>query len=109
VSDYGSAVPPPGYGQQPGYGQPSGPPPNNYLVPAILTLFCCWPLAIPAIVFASQVNSKYAAGDVAGAQDASQKAKRFAIWSAIAGVILTVLYVIFLFVLGGLASMSDTA
>jgi hypothetical protein len=49
----------------------------NYLVPAIISIFCCWPLAIPSIIFATQVNSKVAAGDVAGAQDSSKKAKMF--------------------------------
>src|SRR5437773_8075709 len=49
----------------------------NYLVPAIISIFCCWPLAIPAIIFAAQVNSKVAAGDSAGAQDSSKKAKMF--------------------------------
>ena len=58
------------------------------------TLFCCLPLGIVSIVFASQVNSKFAAGDVAGAQDASAKAKQFAIWSAIAGVIVGIIYAI---------------
>jgi hypothetical protein len=49
----------------------------NYLVPAIISIFCCWPLAIPAIIFATQVNGKVAAGDVAGAQESSKKAKMF--------------------------------
>ena len=49
----------------------------NYMVPAIISIFCCWPLAIPSIIFATQVNSKVAAGDVAGAQDSSKKAKMF--------------------------------
>jgi hypothetical protein len=48
----------------------------NYLVQAILvTLCCCLPVGIPAIVFAAQVNSKVAAGDLAGAEVASRKAK----------------------------------
>ena len=47
----------------------------NYLVQAILaTLFCCLPFGIVWIVFAAQVNSRAAAGDVQGAQVASQKA-----------------------------------
>jgi hypothetical protein len=49
----------------------------NYLVPAIISIFCCWPVAIAAIIFATQVNSKLAAGDTAGAQEASKKAKMF--------------------------------
>jgi ABC-type Fe3+ transport system permease subunit len=79
----------------PGVPGPQGTPPPNYLVWAILTtIFCCLPLGIPSIVFSTQVNSKWALGDVAGAQDASGKAKKFAIWAAIAWVIFAVLYVI---------------
>src|SRR6476469_5852399 len=102
---YGSA-PPPSYGsvQPPSYGSApppaggyvqQGAPPPNYLVWAILTtLFCCLPLGIVSIVFAAQVNSKFAAGDVAGAQESSNKAKQFAMWSAIAGVVIIGLYVL---------------
>jgi hypothetical protein len=54
-------------------------PVPNYLVWAIISVCGCgWPLAIPAIIFATQVNSKVAAGDIAGAEDASKKAKLFA-------------------------------
>ncbi len=70
----------------------------NYLVQAIISIFCCWPLAIPAIIFATQVNSKVAAGDIAGAEDASKKAKMFsyiafglgALW-----IICVIIYVVF--------------
>jgi len=54
----------------------------NYLVPAILvTVFCCLPFGIVAIVYAAQVNGKAQAGDIAGAQEYSNKAK---MWSWIA-------------------------
>lgn len=77
------------------YGQSAGSPPPNYLVWAILTtIFCCLPLGIASIVFAAQVNGKYAAGDVAGAQESSRKAKQFAIWSAVVGVVVGALYAI---------------
>jgi hypothetical protein len=55
---------------------PPGATVPNYLVFAILaTVFCCLPAGIPAIVFAAQVNGKLQAGDLAGAQAASNNAK----------------------------------
>jgi hypothetical protein len=89
----------PQYGAQPQYGQPYGQPvgspPPNYLVPAILaTIFCCLPLGIASIVFAAQVNGKFASGDVAGAQESSRKAKTFAIWSAVIGLVVGVIYLV---------------
>jgi|SRR6266513_2044082 len=70
----------------------------NYLVPAIISIFCCWPLAIVAIIFATQVNSKVAAGDMAGAEDASKKAKLFsyiALGIGILEIIFAIIYVVF--------------
>ena len=67
---------------------PSGQPPPNYLIPAILTtIFCCPPLGIVSIVFAAQVNGKYQAGDITGAQESSRKAKLFAMIAAGIGVV----------------------
>jgi predicted secreted protein len=81
----------------------------NHLVWAILsTLFCCLPLGIVSIVFAAQVNGKVAAGDIAGAREASDKAKKFAMWGAIAGVVVLVLYAIFVVALGGMGALSNS-
>jgi predicted secreted protein len=92
MSDYGTPPPPP---PAPGYNQPTagGTPPPNYLVWAILsTLFCCLPLGIASIVFAAQVNGKYASGDIAGAQDSSAKARRFAMIAAVVGIVVNGIY-----------------
>ena len=49
---------------------------TTYLLPAILvTLLCCIPFGIVAIVYAAQVSTKVAAGDIQGAMDSSGKAK----------------------------------
>jgi hypothetical protein len=101
MSDYGTPPPPPP--SAPGYPQPTagGTPPPNYLVWAILsTIFCCLPFGIASIVFAAQVNGKYASGDVAGARASSEKAKRFAIIAAIVGLVVNAIY--FAFVLPNL-------
>jgi hypothetical protein len=65
-------------------------------VPAILTtLFCCLPLGVVSIVYASKVDSAWNAGDVTGANDAASKAKIFWMVSAGIGVVGIILYVIF--------------
>lgn len=80
--------------------------PKNYLVESILvTFFCCLPFGIAGIVFASQVNSKFAAGDIEGAQKASEDAKKWMKWGVISGIIIIVLYAIFVFAIGGAAIM----
>lgn len=82
------------YAQPVQYGQayPPGAVPN-YLVQSILvTLFCCLPFGIVSIVYAAQVNSKLAAGDYAGALDASRKAKTWSLWSFGIGLLFTVGY-----------------
>ena len=48
----------------------------TYLAQSILvTIFCCMPFGIVAIVYSAQVNSKLKAGDYAGAVECSNKAK----------------------------------
>ena len=49
----------------------------NHLVWSILsTLFCCLPLGIVSIVYASQVDGKRAAGDIAGARENPEMMQR---------------------------------
>ncbi len=86
--------PPPQGGGYYGGGQPAGPPPPNNLVLAIISLLCCWPIGIPAVVFAARVNGKWAMGDTAGALADSEKAKKFAIIALVLGIIATVLLII---------------
>lgn len=100
----GRPGPPPAYSSGPPPPQ-NVPPPQipNYLVFAILSVFCCWPVAIASIIYASQVNQKVAAGDYAGAMESSKKARLFAIIAAILGVIGFVFY----FIIGFLNAASQ--
>jgi uncharacterized membrane protein YjgN (DUF898 family) len=69
--------------------------PSTYLIPAILcTLLCCLPTGVVAIVFAARVTSKWNAGDVAGATEASNRAKTWSIVSVAAGLVVGAIYAV---------------
>lgn len=80
----------------------------NYLVPAILSAICCFPLGIIGVVFAAQVNGKVAAGDIPGALDASKKAKLFSyifLGLGLVGWVLSFFFGLLGGILGGMGSM----
>ena len=52
------------------------------------TLCCCVPFGIVAIVYAAQVDTKWSAGDHAGAVEASEKAKMWCWISVGVGLLL---------------------
>ena len=67
----------------------------NHMVGAILSALCyCLIGGIIAIVYASQVNSKLAQGDIAGAQAASKAANGWIIANVIIGLIVALFYFI---------------
>jgi hypothetical protein len=90
--------------------QPSSPAPAavpNYLVPAIITLFCCLPLGIVAVVFAARVNGQVQAGDTQGALDSSRKAKMFAYIGLGLGLLWWIGCIVVTIVLGGIGAMTN--
>lgn len=112
MSDAGSPPPPPPYGSG-GGGYAAPPPygggaaagaPDNKLVWSILaTLFCCLPFGVVAIIKSAEVNSKWNAGDVAGANQSAAEAGKWIKWSVIAGILVYVVVVIFWILIVGLA------
>jgi hypothetical protein len=83
----------------------AGPPPSvpNYLWQSIVvTLCCCWPAGIPAIVFAARVNSLLAAGDISGAEEASNKARMWTLISLGAGIFAYIVIICLTFASGNL-------
>lgn len=88
----------------------SGAPANvpNYLIPAIISLFCCLPLGVVGVIFAAQVNGKVAAGDIPGAMDAAKKAKLFSYIAIGLGLVGIICYVLMIVVFGGLAAFSNS-
>ena len=79
----------------------------NYLIPAIVSLFCCMPLGIVGVIFATQVNGKVASGDMAGALDASKKAKLFSYLALGLGIGFILIYIIFLVLTVGLSALGS--
>ena len=97
----------PAYNAAPAYGNPQPQAPNtqvvppNYLVWSILvTLFCCIPGGVVAIVYSTQVSSRFQQGDYAGANESSRNARKWVIISAIAAAAVWVIYAIILAVTG---------
>jgi Interferon-induced transmembrane protein len=82
--------------------------PKNYMVESILvTLFCCLPLGIVGIINASKVDAAAAAGNDAEAQRLSAEAYKWVKYGFFAGLVVGVLYLVFMFVLGGVAMMGN--
>lgn len=70
--------------------------PPTYLVWAILsTLCCCLPFGIAAIVYASNVKTKFNGGDIEGAMKYSERAALWVIISFVAGLISIPFQIIF--------------
>lgn len=88
----------------PGSGAPASVP--NYLVPSIISLFCCLPLGIVAVVFAARVNGQVQAGDTQGALESSRKAKMFSFIGLGLGVLWWIIC-IGIMVLSGLGTMGN--
>ena len=87
---------------------PSQLPPSNYLAFAIITtILCCLPFGIVSIIFAAQVNSKWAAGDFVGAQISSKNAKTWAWVSFATAFAIFIFYIIGILVLGMTAFWAD--
>jgi len=86
--------------------QPAPPPVEikSHLAAAILvTLFCCLPFGIVAIVYASRVSDLAASGRYDEAMSASEKANTWVIVSIILGLVGSILW----FVIGFLGAMAE--
>lgn len=78
----------------------AAPAPSNNLVFAIIAtvlsvVFCCLPHGLISLIFALQVNSKAAAGNIQGAMNAAKHAKIWAIVSIIVSVVWLVIALVF--------------
>ena len=62
--------------------------PPSHLVWAVASTLVFWPLGVFSLILATQVSSKWAAGDVEGARTASGKVIGFAVAAIFVGLII---------------------
>lgn len=87
----GPAYAPGAYPQ--GKPQPPGPKPDSWLAWSIVSVFlCCWALSIPAIVYASKVDSLWREGQYEEAFRCAKLARQWTIASAITGFVVYMAY-----------------
>ena len=88
---------------------PTGVIPNIGLAgPILVTLFCCLPFGVISIVYATQVPTKVAANDMAGAELAATTARNWMTWGLIAGVVSYVLFLAFWLFVGFAGAVSNS-
>lgn len=74
--------------------------PETHLIKAIvLTVLCCLPFGIPAIVNAAGVENAFHSGNYALAVEKSQKAAKWCNTAMVVGIIYWVLYIILMIIL----------
>jgi hypothetical protein len=68
----------------------------NYLWQSIVvTIFCCWPCGIPAIVYSAKVDGLKNSGNIQAAIEASANAKKWCFISLFSWIGIFVIYAIF--------------
>ena len=68
-------------------------PPSHLALAIVTTLCCCQLFGVVAIIYAAQVDTRWNAGDAAGAHDASHKARLWSVLALAAGLIVGALYI----------------
>ena len=82
---------------------PGAPIPNYLWQSIVVTILCCWPFGIPAIVYAAKVDGLVSRGQYAEARDASDKAKMWA-WISFGSALVVIVLYILLVVVAGVAN-----
>jgi hypothetical protein len=73
-------------------GYPTQQPDSNLVWGILCAVLCCLPLGIVSIVYAAKVSGLWTSGRYAEAQQAADAARKWAIWGAVAGVVVGVIY-----------------
>lgn len=68
--------------------------PNFLWQSIVVTILCCWPCGIPAIVYAAKVDGLKLRGDLEGARAASNSAKTWCLVSLGGWVLVILIYIL---------------
>lgn len=91
--------------QQQGFTNQTTPPANNMVGAILVTILCCLPFGIAAIVNASRVESLWYAGNHQAAIEAADKARKWVIASIISSAVFGLFYFIFLLACGAAGAL----
>lgn len=87
------------YNHQERNDEPCIKPNNNFVWGIICTIMCCLPLGIISIICSSRVDSLWESGAYSQAIEEASKAKKYAIWGMILGIVLSILFIVFYLIL----------
>ena len=87
--------------ETPNNGRPMVCPETHLTKAIIITILCCWPLGIPAIINATGVSEAFRQGKYEEAREKSEKANQWCNYALIGGVIIGVIS----FILGFLGEL----
>jgi drug/metabolite transporter (DMT)-like permease len=93
---YPPPPPPPPHGAPQG-GYPAQQPESNLVWGILCAVLCCLPFGVVSIVYSSKVSGLWMQERYAEAQAAADNAKKWAIWGAVAGVVVGIIYAVIMF------------
>jgi drug/metabolite transporter (DMT)-like permease len=78
-------------------GYPAQQPDSNLVWGILCAVLCCLPFGVVSIIYSSKVSGLWSQGRYPGAQAAADNAKKWAIWGAVAGVMVGIIYGVIVF------------
>jgi hypothetical protein len=78
-------------------GYPAQQPDSNLVWGILCAVLCCLPFGVVSIIYSSKVSGLWSQGRYPEAQAAADNAKKWAIWGAVAGVMVGIIYGVIVF------------
>ncbi|XP_041466109.1 proline rich transmembrane protein 1B-like [Lytechinus variegatus] len=69
-------------------------PDDHFIFALLVTIFCCLPLGVVAILKSVNVKTRYNAGDFTGAEQASKGASKWAKIALVTGILFNIAWIV---------------